>query len=446
MLSVPPERSISPPEPPTDRVEWARSWYDRDLTVYHAVDDLGADPTGTEPIDDLVPVEDDTIVVFPDGRFSTGPHVYTGEHAVGYYGWTAEQGSSPTLVPRAPATDGSGAWFHQDGGPYLLDGLTFDFREPGRGGSIALDASRGGCLCRDVWVRGSQAEPTSAVLRVGTRDPDADCLVENVVAAEGMEADNQACMGIFVPRSHAGTLYIRGCRVERFNNNGLYASGPGDELAGNGIVHVSGGSFRNNNIANVRLGSAGSSIRGTTIEVDRPTDFGAGRIPSNARGIWLRNADRMIVEDVSVRFSGGRASGAIVESQGAGRSLVRDTRVTVDDADVVAPVLRRASGSSRGSIYRNLRIDGGVDNGHLLSRGTAVLIERADGSRFRGCCIEQTASERDGIVIVDSAGSTVADSTIDVTGRPTVAANADVRTWNLAYDGDCLDSSGPNEG
>ena len=130
--------------------------------------------------------------------------------------------------------------------------------------------------------------------------------------------------------------------------DGLADLAEAPDRGGGGEVHVLRGLFRNNNIAGVRLGTKGSSVRGTVIVQDElsPPGLGGGR---NQRGLWLRNyvpdAD-FVVEDVHITQTVGYAP-FITGSTGTASRVrihtdtkdheaiaVNDTTFAGDDIDV----------------------------------------------------------------------------------------------------------------
>jgi len=79
---------------------------------------------------------------------------------------------------------------------------------------------------------------------------------------DGVSSDGDDAEGMFVPNTHAGELWLVDCWIEGFADNGLYASVPGNSDGAGGSTHVRGGLYRNNNVANIRLGGPGDSCKG----------------------------------------------------------------------------------------------------------------------------------------------------------------------------------------
>jgi hypothetical protein len=139
-------------------------------------------------------------------------------------------------------------------------------------------------------------------------DADSTGVIENVYLGDGCEkvdGETGYAGGIWVQDEHAGTLTVRNCNLQRFSNNGIYASGPGvpEHATGNGPVQVEGCYVADCDIANVRLGTSGSFMKNSVIEV---TGEGPqNRNGPNRRGFWGWYADIPITNsDISVGGSG----------------------------------------------------------------------------------------------------------------------------------------------
>ncbi|MDS0295234.1 right-handed parallel beta-helix repeat-containing protein [Halogeometricum luteum] len=400
-------------------------------TVTNVVD-AGADPTGSEPIGSELQehLNDDTLLSFPDGVYRLSNQTFRGLRNAAL---VAEPGARPVLTPARPA-DEAGPYFLSflDVREFVLDGLTFDFRQEGYGGRVQVIGS-GDFVARNLTTVGRY--PADAIaFRFDVRNEAGTGLVENLVATS-VPQTNESVTGMYVGHQHSGELTFRDCEVAGFSDNGLYASAPGGAGgaipdAMDGPVHVRGGSYRNNNVAGVRLGSTGSTARDVEIVVDRVPPHRNDSV--NARGLRLRGQQGQVVENcrITIGPEAGTGFGAIVFHRDSGQATVRNTTVRVDRDGVPAIyAIEPSSGPGGGPTFRNVDIRGSA------SGGATARLEGRNGTEFRNCSIRQRGSNRSGIELVDSRNCLVADTSIDVSGRPLVTTRSTVRKRNVSIDG-----------
>ncbi|MFW5938184.1 MAG: hypothetical protein ACOCSN_04495, partial [Halanaeroarchaeum sp.] len=296
-------------------------------TVVDAVR-AGADPEGTEPIDDFLQeyAADDTLLSFPAGTYLL-PQTTLEEYD--HLGISSARDEHPTFV--APSDDCSDphARFERVS-DFLLEGIDFDFQREGAGGSVGVIAS-GDATIRDVTVTGGCSSQIST-FRVDIRDPEGTGLVENV----RMQSDQTEgwLTGIYVGKDHSGTVTFRECDLNGFSDNGLYGSAPALDDGAGGTVHTENGHFENNNVSNIRLGAPGSTARGDTIVVESAPEAES----VNLRGIRFRRGADQEVEDCTIRFGSSVTDsfGAIVFHADNGGARVANSRVTMDADSVPA--------------------------------------------------------------------------------------------------------------
>ncbi len=399
--------------------------------------DAGADPEGEEPVNDVLTdaIADDTLVYFPAGRYALD---YMEIENVSGFGLVSIPHERTVIVPNGPIDEiGNHFIDFRRVGDILLDGLEFDFTESGVGGAVRTIAE-GNIVARNLQTHGKlpdrNPDRKHVAYRFEVQNPRGKGLVERVVARGGGH-DGGNGVGIFVGKDHAGSLTFRDCEIANFPNNGLYASAPGQRLEGytgnNGDIHVRGGRYENNNIANVRIGSTGSTVKDVLVVVDEvppsPSDHHL-----NVRGIRLRARSDQLVENCEVRIgeNAGPGFGAISYHPEHGSSVVRNTTIRVDRDDFNAIDATDASngGSKAPLTFDDVTITGGA------SGGAAVKIADRPGTTLRDCRIDQSGTDRNGIVLVDSENCTVVGSTIRVTGRPIETENASVERRNLSIE------------
>jgi len=106
------------------------------------------------------------------------------------------------------------------------------------------------------------------------------------------EPVNDAAGGWYIHSDTAGTIRFIDCEASGFPDNGIYASAPGESEGEGGTIHVEGGRFRDNNVASVRIGGNGSSVRDATFVFENPdSDF------TGVRGVYARNGSGHVVEN-----------------------------------------------------------------------------------------------------------------------------------------------------
>jgi hypothetical protein len=212
----------------------------------------------------------------------------------------------------------------------------------------------GRTIIANITVRGVQGDGR---IRVDARDPDAHVVLHNVDLPDGGE-DMNGAIGFFVGTEHAGTATFHDCVVVGFPNNGIYASAPGKDGNGDGQVRVVGGLYRNNNIANVRVGSTNSVVRDAVLVQDgaAPRYTSGAR---NQRGLWVRSGGTSLtLEDNDITHTYGGANSPIMLQArgGGGGGVVRDTRIRNDNDDAA---VRGATGDWSGAA---LHITGSGDD------------------------------------------------------------------------------------
>lgn len=382
----------------------------------------GADPDGKEPIDDVLAkyADDDTLLSVPPGTYLLPAIELAG---FDHLGVAAAQDERPTFVaPASTCGDSAPHVKFATVTDFLLEGVDFDFRRRGAGGAINVIAA-GDATVRGVTAQGS-CRGQVAMFRVDIRDSAGTGLVEDLRLRNVQ--DRGWMTGVFVGKHHSGEVTFRDCRLSEFTDNGLYASAPGTPDGGRGTVHTVGGHFENNNVSNVRLGTAGSSARGDTIVVE--SSPGAKSV--NLRGIRFRRGADQVVEDCELRFGPAvtNSFGAVVFHPDSGTARVADTRITMHSDAVPAVKAFYYSGDGGGGpVFENLTIDGDA------SRGYAVQVNGRDGTTFRNCTVEQPGDRRDGIRMAYADDCELVDSRIDVTGYPLILRETTMTIRNTTF-------------
>jgi hypothetical protein len=395
------------------------------------IEEAGADSSGEDPIDDVFDdvKGDDTLVTFPAGTYKANSLILYG---LTNFAMVGE--GDVTLVPGEsyePDLWLAGAETRD----VRIENFTFDHR----GDEIAPKVDIGvedGLVLRDITKVGAHNEggPSTALDIYGG----GSALVERFVATDGGKS-----VGIYA--GGEGSLTVRNCRIERFDDNGLYVSNLG------GSVTVDGGTYRNNNVAQIRVGSPNTVVRGATIEVDEPLPV-FGDDARNMRGIRVADGPGPVaIEDCDITMTNSEGAGAIVGAYSGGSFTVSDTRIHVG-----ADYTTTGSDGSRTSYAVLVDNATAVDPGTRTFDGVSVtgggsyrsaMLFRRDDNTIRNCCIEQSGLGRDGVVFESSTNNVLVDSTIDVTDELVrEEGDSSVETSNIETSGSCPLPSNANGG
>ncbi|NHN49858.1 right-handed parallel beta-helix repeat-containing protein [Halostella sp. JP-L12] len=375
---------------------------------------------GLTPFDPVVEEHgvDSTLFIFGDGRYELEEMHFTDVERVGMI---AADGAEPAIVPGGEVRSDTDWVSLIDADHVYIDGLRLDFRDDGTGGEITI-AGSGDITVRNVSAIGRFNADNHSVFQIETYDGRA---VLESVELRGDPDSEASVSGVYVGRNHSGVITIENCVFEDFSNNGIYASDPGRSDGAGGVVHVDDCLLRNNNVASVRLGGPGSSVRNTRIEVPRaPPTHGTGM---NARGIRLRTGHDHVVENCTLVFGSdaGFSYGAIKFHPESGGATIRDTDVRMD-ADYPAINTEPPAGDRDGSVtVENVTITGAANGGR------AVDVVGRPGSVIRQSCIHQTGDHRNGIVFTDADNCQVANTTITVSRDAIVTHNSSVEVENV---------------
>ncbi len=431
--------------------------YDYDV-VLDIVDDLGADSTGEEPINDALAeaVEYDSVkVVFPDGEYL----IENGPGGDGFARWDFGTGDEVGRVgDLALVGDGDVTLTPPDGGRHnvltiwgrdlRIENFTID--------QTAHDTSTGitavaedKLLVRDVHydgtVTGDYVEvPAPGDERIpddphclipGLLEEDGTGLIENVRAPDGVESYSRKG-GVWVNFLHAGDLLFDRCEFSNFSDNALYGSPPGQSgLGQQGSVRVENCYFENNNVTAIRLGTPGSYAKNCTVVTE------AGEVPATPWGAITSRAGW-----IWYTFDGSYENVDVVHNHPAGQGILDHNDGTRDVALEVKNCRFELNGDGATAIRFS---DPGVER--LSAKNVSVTGEAGDGTALvlgnadigvKNLCLSQTGDDRDGISLSNATGS-IRNAAIDVTGQRIVADDdSDVTVRNLLERTNCPSARG----
>lgn len=331
----------------------------------HAVDDLGMDPTGEEPIDDTLDEyrDSNTLIVFPPGTYKivAGPggdathkwgpgHNNPAEH-FGIKGLGDKPGDVEFLVEKQPANYG-GRWLGASGGEGLmLKNFAFQMRDD-RYTSVDMVLRKDDLLLVEkVEWKGIQPIDNHGNVRLLTTSIQEQSGVgelNRVYMRDGaIMADYPDGMSGIAITGHKGTMYATDLWLENRSSSALAFRGAGVT----GRVGVEGGYYKNNANNNIR-GCAGkhpdgpSYIRGATIVLDTEN-----RSDSQPEDQKIRSSDALtvdapspdhkglLIEDVDIYYR--NPPGGLVlhrpkwnpEAPAHGAFTMRNSRVLVGNSD-----------------------------------------------------------------------------------------------------------------
>jgi len=446
------------PEPATERdaeEERVENLEDKFDTVVDVVEDLDCDPSGVQPCNDAIAdaAEDGTLFRFPEGTYQ-------------FSGYTALR-------------------------EYERIGVVGDgdvtFRPPQGFNDKLLDIEAGWAVCKDFDID-IRAENTTAGLRVVTdegfhvenieyvgrgvhrgdsvvdglfpavRNPDGVGVVKNLVAKQGSAwghyGDGRA--GIYVGSMNRGTVKVVDSRLEEFGGPGIYAT------ATPGNVQVIGGTFRNNNVASIRIGGDGSFVDGAFVEASLEKYGGPRTREDQAfrlRGIIINQKSAYVdkppgaeIRNAEVRIRDVPSPGGGVAVFGPAKTATIRDSVIANDNDGAPAVYREsrqafdhhpASESERWLYMENVTVEGSA------SGGTAVVVKDAPESIVRDCDVKTYGENRNGIRFVTSPTSMIDGGTVRTTGYPVSIESGSPQSDRdiLLYlrDGPSLKSTGVSE-
>lgn len=376
----------------------------------------GADSKGGRAINDTIQeaMTDGTLVYLPPGRYRIeGPITTDGIPSIGIVGKDA------TIVPPDGYSDihVSFGW-PSVGGEVLFAGIDFDITEEETGGRPLFVRADDRIVVRDVSVEG-RAVDSNGLVRIDVTDEDGTGRVERLGLPDGAEPDAETT-GCQVGDENRGDLAFVDCNIEGFPDNGLYADPP------EGSVAVLGGTYRDNNVASVRVEtSAESVVRGVHVRCD--TNDG-----ENMRGIRLRAGSNITVEDCVVDLRRVPSSdGGIVFASELAAGTVRNCRINVDADDVTA-IRIKPPNENTPEDTGPFRFENVVVTGNAAG-GSAIDASDREDCLFQNLCVHQTGDDRDGFRFTRVEGE-LADSFVSVPGNPFEFTNSSIARRNVTVD------------
>lgn len=260
-----------------------------------SVQEVHLDDEGLEPGDSLDPYFDEFLdsgnrIVIPEGEY-THSSDREPELMVDF----AIVGDGPVIIDQGEGFENQ--WkFRQVGGTFEMKNITWK----GAGASGHSVGPWGSFEARD----------------------DAEIIVENCAWPDGTQDESDGHC-IYMTTDHEGDFLLRNCHIEGWGDNGIYGSAPG---RWGGTVRIENCLFKDNNVANVRLGSTGSYVKDSVL-------LQTGRAPLTASGdrnqtnIKHRRSSDIRVENCDIVNTSGRWTLSIHSAVGSGSVEMVDNRI-----------------------------------------------------------------------------------------------------------------------
>lgn len=413
--------------------------------VVDAVDDLGCDPNGNEDVTSKVEsaLDGKTLVEFPSGTYHWEGSVSTDLDRIGV------RGKSDDVSFTFPS--GYNDFFiNTTCDQALFENFDVDVRPDQTATGIRINADHG-FHAENIEHIGRAIVDSNEVTRcwqLRVNDPNSTGVLKNFVAKKGSawshykSGDGRAGISVY---GGEGTIKIVDCHLEEFGNNGIYGS---RTLS---AVQVIGGTYRNNNVAGIRISGDGSYVDGATVEIN----------PDKYSGPHTLEDDSFTMR--GVLFEQGNASTGGEFDKAGGE--IRNTDITVEDNPTTGPGIAVWTGgrtlnvkntrinynnNGNPAVYREKRTSQGrhdpspdprwirmnrVKITGSASKGPSVQAEEANGSRIQNSYIEQSGSGRKGVKFSNSENTLVKNTTIKVNGKAVQLDSSSGKSVNVSNSG-----------
>ncbi|EMA57758.1 hypothetical protein [Halorubrum kocurii] len=276
--------------------------------IQNAVEDLGMDPTGEDPIDDAIQraYQQGTLIRFPPGEYTVSESAVI-DGNLSRFGIQGIGDNHGDVVFHFPNAENSYWFVHQNGGKdVLLDNFTIDSHEKYVG---VRCRTQGGSLIQDVEWRGFLPEKTTQLgqlLDPGCLSVDGVNTVRRVIIGrDGAHVSGHytitgvhSMTGIRFygtgtrsgAMGHVGETILEDVEIHQIGSNGVR------HTHGDGVVTVRNGLFKNCHLSSLRIHngnhpSKDSSVTGATVVIDHEN---AGPIGT---GEWSKHGSNGIMLD-----------------------------------------------------------------------------------------------------------------------------------------------------
>lgn len=239
------------------------------------------------------------------------------------------------------------------------------WERPSDGLRFKLVATGGILSFENVTIRGPAGGCDNEKLRFEA-ESEAAVRVVNVRQPDGTQASDSEVVGMYSPRNHAGLVQYIACETQNFGNNGLYASSMGkytDGSSKHGAIEVIGGFYKNNNIANIRVGGDNFRVKDAVLihDANAPERCEGGR---RQRGIRIDgHGENGRIENVHITVDGVSNAPPLICSSNAtgGSAQCKNICIRNENSEKAIDTSRAGSYSLSGD---GLTLHGSGDLGH----------------------------------------------------------------------------------
>jgi hypothetical protein len=431
--------------------------------VVDAVDDLGMDPTGNDPIDDALrgAMDDGTLIEFPPGEYLvTDKHGSSRRQSFGLLG-TGDSRSDVRLVFPSGYQE---KWiqFRDEAQDILWENMTVDQTNDRETGVGCVFALQDGLQIHNVEFAGyNPGRPGGKInARVTTREG-VGVIDGFVCTGGGVESSYpDRCSGVQTggALSHYGLLTLRNADIRNMGSSAQYFT------KSNGAFRLENCYFENNDNTNIRIDGGQHPdhqawVKDCTVvldtdnpsvepdsEYERTRAFiaesgGGGRHPEEFGGD-IGSGDLLVENlDVFVKSMPENSEYVVGVRRNHGSATFRNVNIYTEQ-DSVPPFDAREPD--------NISDDGTVELDGVSVTGPAnvdeaIVVTGRDNSTVQNSCVQMYESGQDGIRMGSLSGGRIAETNITVPGRATVFDGASVDTNNVTSGDACpLPNSSPD--
>ena len=384
--------------------------------IFNAVTDLGMDKTGGKPIDTRLSkaLQPDTQIRFPAGTYKVTAY-HNLPDRVGIIG-IADDRSKVRFVP--PKGESLQPFTFNNAAGLRFANFTMDRRKDwqsslGMGGAVKRDF-RLENVEYDGWTHNHEQ-----MLTIKVTDPNGTAVVDGLyrTGPTKFETFPDGVLDIWSGQGHRGHLTLRDIEIHNGSESGIYTG------KSEGTYLIEDCFMKNVVHTAIRCAGKDSVVRNCKVVMDTD-DWHPGNVnntaepPALVRGFWAQSSDKRLtaprIENCEFVIKNTQYPGAagIMIARDTGGAVIRDTTITCH-SEVITPIFAKNPTEEAGKPVRmdlkNVQV-----RGRAWDRGAITVLGRP-WSVITNCSVS-SRNGNDGIVMERCGGSTVKNTTIDVSG------------------------------
>ena len=403
--------------------------------VRHAVDDLGMDPTGGQPIDGALDEAygDGTLIVFPPGKYLAAKAHAWKESVAGFgmLGLGESHEDVQFVFPKGneKAEDPSNHWFlHvKNGRDHLLENVTIQQTRDKVTGVGMVFYQEDGLNVRDVELAGFNPawdhDPGFGLVAAITSRRGVGVIERFTCTGGGVIKEypkRKTPIGSF--RNHQGELRILEPHIEESGSHSMYVSRT------RGCVRVEDGLFKNNDNTNLRMSGGGHPQKRSwaknceiVIDIENAKHLPDGEHYQGLRAFWIESGgdyeygySDLLVENLSVtERSNANPLPMILIEHSHGSVTMRNSTLK-SAVDGVAPIFARNPDTSFVTKPYAVTLDEVdlVNEASYTTTGYAVSLNGRPQSRLRNLSVKLASGSIDGILVNDCDDARIVNTTV----------------------------------